>query len=504
MAYLLGIDISTTGNKALLVSAGPADAGDVVSVAVTENPISTPKPLWSEQDPHDWWVGIQAAIRKVLSDADARGEDVIGIGLTGQMHGLVLLDEYGEVLRPAILWNDQRTGPQCEWMTEQIGLSNLLSWTGNPALTGFTAPKVLWVRQNEPEVYAKTAHILLPKDYVRLVLTGEYATDTAGASGTSLLSLKERDWSKEMLDALDIPAEWLPPTHEGPQITSTVSAEAAEVTGLSAGTPVVGGGGDQAAGAVGVGAVRPGVVGLVLGTSGVVFAPTGAPLTEEQGRLQAHCHAVPERWHLMGVMLSAAGSLRWYRDTVAPGTSYDELLLPAADIDAGSEGLVFLPYLTGERAPYPDPNARGAFIGLTVRHDIPHMTRSVLEGVAFGLRDSMELVKNAGLGQVEQVRISGGGAQSALWRQILANVLDTELVTVNTTEGAAYGAALLAGVGVGVWPTVDTACDDTVHVIDRVGPEPVQVRRYQQYYQVYSGLYTVLKETFHELTALVV
>jgi xylulokinase len=504
MAYLLGIDISTTGNKALLVSADPAGAGNVVGVAVTENPISTPKPLWSEQDPQDWWDGIRVAIRQVLSEVDVGGEGVVGIGLTGQMHGLVLLDKRGKVLRPAILWNDQRTGPQCEWMTEKTGMANLLAWTGSPALTGFTAPKVLWVRENEPEVYAKGAHILLPKDYVRLKLTGDYATDMAGASGMSLLNLKERDWSEEMLDALDIPREWLPPTHEGPEITGTVSAEAAEATGLSAGTPVVGGGGDQAAGAVGVGAVRPGVVGLVLGTSGVVFAPTGAPLIEEQGRLQAHCHAVPERWHLMGVMLSAAGSLRWYRDTVAPGVGYDELLLPAADVPVGSEGLVFLPYLTGERAPYPDPNARGAFIGLTVRHGIPHMTRSVLEGVAFGLRDSMELIRNAGLGQIEQVRVSGGGAQSALWRQILADVLDTELVTVNTTEGAAYGAALLAGVGVDVWPDVDAACKATVHVVDRVGPSPGRVERYEGLYEVYSGLYAALKGAFHKLTSLVV
>lgn len=504
MAYLLGIDVSTTGNKALLVSTDPAQAGQVVGVAVTENPISTPRPLWSEQDPHDWWDGVQDAIRQVLAKTGVSGKQVAAIGLTGQMHGLVLLDERGDVLRPAILWNDQRTGPQCTWITEKVGMDNLLAWTGSPALTGFTAPKVLWVRENEPQIYARAAHILLPKDYVRLKLTGEYATDMAGASGMSLLNLEKRDWSREMLDALDIPREWLPPTHEGPEITGTVSPEAAAATGLATGTPVVGGGGDQAAGAVGVGAVRAGVVGLVLGTSGVVFAPTDSPLIEEHGRLQAHCHAVPGRWHLMGVMLSAAGSLRWYRDTIAPGTSYDDLLLPAADEPIGSEGLVFLPYLTGERAPYPDPNARGAFVGLTVRHTIPHMTRSVLEGVAFGLRDSMELIKDAGLGQIEQVRVSGGGAQSALWRQILADVLDTELVTVNTTEGAAYGAALLAGVGVGTWATVEAACDDTIRVLERVEPGPERVERYEAFYDVYAGLYSSLREAFHQLTALVV
>jgi xylulokinase len=503
MSYLLGIDISTTGNKALLVSTGPAEAGKVVGVAATENPISTPKPLWSEQDPADWWTGIQSAIRQVLAETGITGEQVIGIGMTGQMHGLVLLDRHGEVLRPSILWNDQRTGPQCEWITEKVGMRNLLAWTGSPALTGFTAPKVIWVRDNEPDVYARAAQILLPKDYIRFKLTGDYATDMAGASGMTLLDLSKRDWSQEMLQALDIPPEWLPRTHEGPEITGTISKEAAQATGLKAGTPVVGGGGDQSAGAVGVGAVRAGVVGLVLGTSGVVFAPTAEPLVEEQGRLQAHCHAVPGRWHFMGVMLSAAGSLRWYRDTVAPGADYDDLLAPAATVPAGGEGLIFLPYLTGERAPYPDPNAKGAFIGLTVRHGIPHMTRAVLEGVAFGLRDSMELIKGAGLGKIEQVRVSGGGARSALWRQILADVLDAELVTVNTTEGAAYGAALLAGVGAGIWADTDEACDATIQVVDRVAPQPDQVARYNSFYPVYRSLYGTLKSTFDKLTSLV-
>ncbi len=503
MAYLLGIDISTTGNKALLVATEAGRAGQVVGVAATENPISTPKPLWSEQDPADWWQGIQVAIRQVLADTGITGEQVIGVGLTGQMHGLVLLDKDGNVLRPSILWNDQRTGPQCDWITEQVGLETLLARTGSPALTGFTAPKVIWVRDHEPGVYSKVAQILLPKDYVRFKLTGTYATDMAGASGMTLLDISQRDWSQEILDALDIPAEWLPPTHEGPQITGTISAEAAQATGLKAGTPVVGGGGDQAAGAVGVGAVRAGVVGIVLGTSGVVFATTAEPLVEKEGRLQAHCHAVPDRWHFMGVMLSAAGSLRWYRDTIAPGSDYDQLLAPAADIPVGSEGLVFLPYLTGERAPYPDPNAKGAFIGLTVRHGVPHLTRAVLEGVAFGLRDSMELIKKAGLARIDQVRVSGGGARSALWRQILADVLDTELVTVNTTEGAAYGAALLAGVGAGIWQDVDAACDATIQVVDRVTPRPAETEGYEKFYEVYQKLYGTLKPTFDELSSLV-
>lgn len=499
MSYLLGIDISTTGNKALLVD----EHGQVAGVAVTENPISTPKPLWSEQDPADWWTGIQTAIRQLWADTGIKSEQVIGVGLTGQMHGLVLLDKDGNVLRPSILWNDQRTGAQCEWITRKVGLDNLLARTGSPALPGFTAPKILWVRDNEPDVYARAAHVLLPKDYIRYKLTGVYATDMADASGMTLLDLKTRTWSAEMLEALDIPAAWLPPTHEGPQITGTISAAGAAATGLKAGTPVMGGGGDQAAGAVGVGAVRPGVVGLVLGTSGVVFASTDRPLFERNGLLQGHCHAVPGRWHLMGVMLSAAGSLRWYRDTVAPGMGYDNLLAPAAGVPAGSEGLVFLPYLTGERVPYADPNASGAFIGLTVRHGIPHMTRSVLEGVAFGLRDSMELIRGAGLGTIEQVRVSGGGARSALWRQILADVMDCELVTVNTTEGAAYGAALLAGVGARVWPDVDTACAAAIQVVERTSPQPALVDCYQAFYRVYHSLYGKLKGTFDELTSLV-
>lgn len=510
MSYLLGIDISTTGNKALLVASGSSagsakafEAGQVVGVAATDNPISSPRPLWSEQDPADWWSGIQAAIRQVLARSGVRGEEIIGVGLTGQMHGLVLLDADGQVLRPSILWNDQRTGAQCEWITRTVGLENLLRWTGNPALTGFTAPKIIWVRDNEPEVYARAAHILLPKDYVRYKLTDDYATDVADGSGMVLLDVKKRAWSEDMLRALDIPRSWLPSTHEGPEITGIVSAAAARATGLRAGTPVVGGGGDQAAGAVGVGAVRPGVVGLVLGTSGVVFAPTAQPFIEKQGRLHAFCHSVPGRWHLMGVMLCAAGSLRWFRDTVAPGTDYDSLLSHAADVPVGSEGLLFLPYLTGERTPHPDPNAKGAFLGLTVRHGIPHMTRAVLEGVAFGLRDSMELVRAAGLGTVAQVRVSGGGARSALWRQMLADVLGSDMVTVNTTEGAAYGAALLAGVGAGVWPSVEVACDATIRIVSQVAPQPEQMAQYDAFYPLYQGLYDALKPTFDRLATLV-
>jgi len=367
--------------------------------------------------------------------------------------------------------------------------------TGNDALTGFTAPKILWVKNQEPEIFTKVKHCLLPKDYVRFKLTGQYATDKAGGAGTLLFNINQRDWSTEVLETLGIDPAWLPPTFEGTAITGTITSAVAQLTGLKPGTPVVGGGGDQAAGAVGIGAVVDGVVSLSLGTSGVVFASADQPIIEPQGRLHAFCHAVPGKWHLMGVMLSAAGSLRWYRDTMAPGLDFDELLAPVTGIPQGSEGLLFLPYLTGERTPYPDPLARGAFVGLTVRHSQPHLTRAVLEGVAFGLRDSFELMKNAGLADVEQVRISGGGAKSPIWRQILADVLDVELVTVNTTEGAAYGAAVLAGVGAGTWPDVPSACDQLLQITGSTSPQRTNV--YQQLYPYYQGLYTALTPTFH-------
>lgn len=498
MPYLMGIDISTTGAKALLIDS----SGTVVASQTSELPLSTPRPLWSEQDPSDWWNGSVNSIRKLLAQVDISPNEIKAIGLTGQMHGLTMLDTRGGVLRPAILWNDQRTAKQCDDIRTAVGREKFIQITGNDALTGFTAPKILWVKQNEPDIFKKTAHILLPKDFVRFRLTGEYASDRAGGSGTVLFDLKNRDWSAEIVHALEIPQDWLPTTYEGTAITGAISQQAAEITGLTAGTPVVGGGGDQAAGAVGMGAVSPGIVSLTLGTSGVVFATTDGPFIEPEGRLHAFCHAVPDRWHLMGVMLSAAGSLKWYHDTFFSDTSYDELIAPAADIAPGSEGLYFLPYLTGERTPYPDPLARGGFIGLTLRHSQAHMTRAVLEGISFGLRDSFELMKQAGLSQITQVRISGGGSQSAIWRQMLANILNAELVTVNTTEGGAFGAALLAGVGVNVWNSTDEACQATIRVTGSTLPQSDMVAAYQPHYEVYSGLYHTLKntnETIHQV-----
>ncbi len=494
----LGIDISTTGAKALLIDA----SGAVVSSCSTPLTLSTPRPLWSEQDPRDWWAGVAESIRRALAEARVGGEAVTAIGMTGQMHGLVLLDEQGEVLRPAILWNDQRTGPQCDEIRARLGRKRLIQITGNDALTGFTAPKILWVAQNEPEIYARARHILLPKDYIRYKLTGIYASDRAGGAGTLLFDLKTRTWSPEVLEALDIPAAWLPETYEGPAVTGPVGAAAAAETGLKAGTPVVGGGGDQAAQAVGVGAVQPGIIALTLGTSGVVFAATESPLIEPEGRLHAFCHAVPGRWHFMGVMLSAAGSLQWYRDTLAPGTDFDALVGEAAAVEPGSEGLLFLPYLTGERTPHPDPLARGAWVGLTVRHTRPHLTRAVLEGVAFGIKDSFTLIQGAGLGAITQVRISGGGARSALWRQIMADVLGVPLVTVNTTEGAAFGAALLAAVGAGAYESVQAACEACIQITGRTTPGEA-VDRYRDFYPRYQALYPALAPEFNALARLV-
>ena len=493
--YFLGIDTSTTSSKALIID----ERGEVVAVASSPHTLQTPRPLWSEQDPREWWDAVAASIRSVLKQAGIGGEHIGAIGLTGQMHGLVLLDEVGNVLRPAILWNDQRTQSQCDEIHARLGKEKFIQITGNVALTGFTAPKILWVKENEPEVYARGKHVLLPKDYIRYKLTGEYAMDKADGAGTVLFDLKARDWSDEVLTALEIPRAWMPRTFEGPEFTGHVTEEAASLTGLKAGTPVAAGGGDQAAQAVGVGAVEPGIVGLTVGTSGVVFATTPSALIEPEGRLHAFCHAVSGLWHFMGVMLSAAGSLQWYRDTLASDMSFDELVSEAESIPAGSEGLQFLPYLSGERTPYPDPLARGGFIGLTIRHRRPHMTRAVLEGVSFGLKDSFTLIQNAGLGAITQVRASGGGTKGALWRQILASVLEAELVTVNTTEGAAYGAAILAGVGAGQWSDVASACKACIKITGSTQPETSQVEAYRKAYPLYQELYPALKSSFHKV-----
>jgi xylulokinase len=491
MTCLLGIDSSTTATKALLVGTD----GQVLAVASSEYTFETPRPMWTEQHPDLWWQAAIGSVREVLARSQLDPADVGGVGLTGQMHGLVLLDEEGEVLRPAILWNDQRTGAECDEIRQRVGKDRLIDITGNDALTGFTAPKILWVRNHEPEIYARVRQILLPKDYVRYRLTGAYATDRAGGAGTLLFDLRARDWSPMVLEALDIDPAWLPPTFEGTAITGRLTTDAAAATGLLAGTPVVGGGGDQAAAAVGTGSVVEGLMSLSLGTSGVVFAATQRPIVEPDGRLHAFCHALPGTWHLMGVMLSAAGSLRWYRDALTPGVPYEALIGPAAEVPPGSDGLFFLPYLTGERTPHPDPLARGAFVGLTVRHGQAHLTRALLEGVGFGLRDGFELMKGVGLSPIRQVRVTGGGAQSPVWRQILADIFGTELVAVNTVEGAAYGAAVLAAVGTGAYPDVPAACAALVQPTRRTAPGPANAA-YEALYPLYRDLYPALRPSF--------
>ncbi len=463
----LGLDVSTTATKAVIVD----EAGRVVGAAAQEYGFDTPRPLWCEQDPALFWTGTKASVEAAVAAAGIDARDISALGLTGQMHGLVLLNGEGEVLRPCILWNDQRTGDQCATIRERVGFERLLALTGNDALTGFTAPKILWVQEREPELWAQTRHILLPKDYVRWRMSGEYMTDVADGSGTLLLDLRRRQWSADMLKALAIPKIYLPQAVEGTDVSAHLSAAAARELGLRPGLPIAGGGGDQAAQAVGVGAVQEGVAAITVGTSGVVFAALSEPRVEPQGRLHAFCHAVPHRWHFMGVMLSAAGSLRWFRDTFAPGRDFGRLVAEAERIPAGCEGLTFLPYLTGERTPHPDPLARGAFVGLTVRHTLPHLTRAVLEGVACGLKDGYDLMRAAGLPALETVRISGGGVQSPLWRQILADALDQELAMVEEGEGAAFGAAILGGVAGGIWPEVAGVTQQVVEETGRVAPD---------------------------------
>ena len=467
MAYLLGIDIGTSGTKVIAID----ESGKLVATASAEYELDTPKPQWAQQNPADWWDAVCSCCREITAKIGA--DDIAGIGLSGQMHGLVLLDENGVVLRPAILWNDNRTQKQCEQIVEIVGRETLTAETANPALTGFTAPKILWVRQNEPAVYERARMMLLPKDYVRYELTGEFATEVSDASGTLLLNVPNRRWSEVVCQKLEIPLDYLPRVYESYEVSGQISARAAQLTGLKEGTPVVGGGGDQAAGAVGNGIVQSGIISVATGTSGVVFAFADTPSVDPQLRMHTFCHAVPGKWHVMGVMLSAGGSLRWYRDTLARSEksvaahmnidAYELIAREADTVGAGSEGLLFLPYLTGERTPHPDPLARGAFVGLTVRHTKAHMARAVLEGVSYGLRDSLEIMKSMGV-SIGNVRCSGGGAKSSVWRQIQADVFNYPLSTIAIDEGPALGAALLAGVGTDVYGSVEEACSAVVKV----------------------------------------
>ncbi len=508
MPYLIGIDIGTTGTKTLLVD----ETGAVKGSATVEYPLSTPRPNWAEQDPEDWWQATVATIRQVLSEAGISGSEVGGIGLSGQMHGSVFLDAAHQVIRPAILWCDQRTAAQCEWIHQAVGDEDVVAETCNPVLTGFTAPKIIWLRDEEPDNYAKVVKVLLPKDYIRLRLTGEFATEVSDASGTSLLNVRKRQWSDVVLQRTGIPREWLPDVYESPQVTGYITEQVAQLTGLKAGTPVVGGGGDQAAGAVGTGIVNPGVVSSTVGTSGVVFAYLDEPLMDPGLRTHTFCHAVPGKWHVMGVMLSAGGSLRWLRDAIcqpekeqaqaAGRDPYELMTALAAEAPVGSEGLVFLPYLTGERTPYANPNARGVFFGLSLRHTKAHLIRAVMEGVAYGMRDCLQIIKDMGV-NVTEIRASGGGARSRLWRQIHADVTGQAHVTLNVDEGPAFGVALLAGVGAGVWSSVPEACQATIHVVERCDPQDSATAVYQGLYELYGRLYRQLEGSFDDVQQLI-
>src|SRR5918995_2132241 len=492
MSVLVGLDVGTGGARAVAIN----HSGEIVAEASSEYPLYTPRPGWTEQDPEDWWKGAKEVLAKVAAEA---GEEVGGIGLTGQMHGSVFLDRAGAVIRPALLWNDQRTEVQCEKITEAVGKERLIRLAGNPALTGFQAPKILWLRDEEPENHSRVARVLLPKDYVRLRLTGEHATDASDAAGTLLLDIQARDWSGEILDALEIPQEWMPEVYEGPENSGALRESVAEELGLPPGIPVAAGGGDNAAAAIGTGIVRPGLVNSSVGTSGVLFAHAEEFTPDPSGRLHAFCHAVPGAYHLMGVTLSAGGSLSWWRETL--GGDFDELVGEASDVPPGSEGLVFLPYLSGERTPHLDPKARGAFFGLTARHGAPHMTRAVMAGVILSLRDSLEIMRDLDV-PIRDVRATGGGAKSDLWRRLQADIYGIPIRRTVADEGPAYGAALLAGVTSGAYADVDEATSVVKLRKETTELDEERSKIYKEYYEVYRSLYPATSSAMSHLTDL--
>ncbi len=493
---LLGIDVGTGGSRALLIDEG----GRVVASATIEHaPFASPRTGWAEQDARDWWRASREAVRAVLSAEGVRADEIACVGLTGQMHGAVLLDKTDEPLRPSIIWCDVRTHKQCRALTEQIGAEHLIQLVSNPALEGFTLPKLLWVREREPEIWARVRSVLLPKDYVRLCLTGDKATDVADASGTLLFDVVGRKWSDEMLGLVGLDRGLLPRAFESAEVTGRVSAAGAEATGLREGTPVVAGAGDQAAGAVGMGIVRPGAVSATIGTSGVVFAATDRPALDPKGRVHTFCHAVPEGWHVMGVTQGAGLSLRWFRDQFGAGDddgrdSYERLAEEAASVPPGSDGLLWAPYLMGERTPHLDPHARAALVGLTASHTRAHVVRAIMEGVAFSLRDTLTIFAEMNV-PVETIRLGGGGARSAVWRQIQADAYGREVELVEADEGAAYGAALLAGVGGGAWRSIEEACAASVRVRERVAPDADAARHMDERYKAFQKLYPALRDT---------
>lgn len=509
MSVYLGIDVGTSGTKTLAINVD----GTILASATAIYPLSNPKPGWSEQNPEDWWQATIQSVREVLDKGGISSDSVKGIGLSGQMHGSVFLDANHEVIRPAILWNDGRTTEQCHEIESAAGgRKELIDLVANPALEGFTAPKILWLRQHEPENFERTRQVLLPKDYIRFRLTGEFATEVSDASGTLLLDVKNRRWSDRLLDLLELDRGLLPTVYESIEVSGKLTASVADQLGLPAGVPVVGGGGDQAAGAVGNGIVESGVISATMGTSGVVFAHSDEVQIDPAGRAHTFCHAVPGKWHIMGCILSAGGSLQWYRNQLGGAESltaeamgvdpYTLITAQAEQAPRGSEGLFFLPYLTGERTPHCDANARACWIGLSLRHGKSHMARSVIEGATYAMRDCLEIIRELGV-PISEIRVSGGGARSKFWRQLQADIYGQEVCSINAEEGPAYGVALLAAAGTGAYSSIEEACRSTIRVVNRVPSDSTAVDEYNQAYPVFQQLYQSLKGDFATIAKLV-
>lgn len=508
MSVFLGIDIGTSGTKTLAID----ESGKILASAVDEYPCYVPKPLWSEQEPDDWWNATVNTVRAVVKKAKLKPADVKAIGLSGQMHGSVFLDKNDKVIRRALLWNDQRTAAECEEIESRVGgRKKLIKLVANPALTGFTAPKILWLRNHEPKNFDKLRKVLLPKDEIRRRLTGEYATEVSDASGMLLLDVAKRKWSKGLLDKLELDESLLATCHESEDVTGQLTPQVAELLGLSTDCLVVGGAGDCAAGAVGNGIVKSGVLSTSIGTSGVMFVHSDDVKIDPAGRIHTFCHAVRGKWHMMGVTLSAGGSLQWFRNALCQAemaaaakqktSAYEVLNAEAQQVAAGSEGLFFLPYLSGERTPHADPHARGSFVGLTLAHGRGHMVRSILEGVTYSLRDSLEIIRDLKV-PVRQIRASGGGSKSPLWRQIQADVFGEQVVTINSEEGPGYGVALLAAVGAGAYKSIEEACAATIRVVSETAPQKAAVKRYNAAFPEYQQLYRSLKDDFERIAAL--
>ncbi|MEM3112772.1 MAG: xylulokinase [Candidatus Anstonellales archaeon] len=505
--FVIGIDIGTSGCKCILLD----ERGKVLASVTKDYPLYTPKPGWAEQNPEDWWRATKISIRQILKRLDSI-RNIKAIGLSGQMHGLVILDKNSRVIRPAILWNDQRTEKQCQEIQDKVGgINGLLELTNNRMLPGYTGGKILWVRENQPHFYDRIKKILNPKDYIRFRLTGEFATEVSDASGTGLFNVRKRDWSYRLLELLDIPKEWLPRCYESCEISGALSAKIAKELGLPVGLPVVGGGGDAVVQTTGTGIIEPGILGTTIGTAGNVTTALDKCIENPDGKLQIFCNTLPGKWHVMGVTLAAGGSLRWFRDALGEFEKerakrlgkdiYEILTREASGIEVGSEGLLFLPYLIGERCPYADPHAKGALIGLTLRHKKRHFIRSILEGVIFSLRDVAEVILKMGI-SFNQIRTSGGGARSKLWRQIHADVFGREVLTMSGSgEGSAYGAALVAGVGVGIWPNMEEAVKG-LKIVTNNSPIPENVEKYEKLFKIYQNLYKTLKPTFDKISEL--